>query len=335
MSDTVHLLVVRAGGLAWALPMAAVEQTFDLREHAAHQVGEAVVVCFRGQVLELVNLADRLELSDDSPTAAVVVWASGRRRAFAVQELVGQLRVQRHDLPGLAAGDFASGAVLYGEEVIPILEPGAIAGAWSVGDTSRLGFTELQQSALREIANIGSGHAATALSQLLGRPVEIGYSEALLTVLAEAIDRIGAPMSRSAMVDTPIKADGGTVLLVFPDDTGEQLCQLLGTSLSDEIGLTALQEVGNILATSYLNAIVEMTGMELEPEPPTVEVDLLGQLLSQSAASGGSASDPTVLMRSQLTVEASTAKFSFLFVPRIGSVETLLDRLGVGARRAA
>ncbi len=335
MPEQVHVLVVRAGGLPWALPMAAVEQTFDLREHRAHRVGSAEVVCFRGQVIELVDLAERLELSHEKPSAAVVVWASGRRRAFAVEELVGQLLVDRLGLPGLATGNFASGIVLCDEEVIPILEPGAIAGAWSVGDTGKLGFDDLQQSALREVANIGSGHAATALSQLLGRPVDIGYSEALLTVLAEAIDRIGAPMSRSALVDTPIHADGGTVLLVFPDDTGEQICQLLGTSMTDEIGRTALQEVGNILATSYLNAIVEMTGMELEPEPPTVEVDLLGQLLSNSAASGGNPSDPTVLMRSQLTVEASTAKFSFLFVPRIGSVDTLLERLGVGSRQAA
>jgi chemotaxis protein CheC len=334
MPDPVLLLLVRAGGLAWALPMAAVEQTFDLRSHAAHRVGQADVVCFRGQILELVNLADRLQLSYEQPSAAVVVWAAGRRRAFAVEELVGQLLVDRLEVPGLATGDFASGVVFHDGEVIPILEPGAIVGAWSVGDAGRLGFTELQQSALREIANIGSGHAATALSQLLGRPVEIGYSEALLTVLAEAIDRIGAPMSRSALVDTPIKGDGGTVLLVFPDDSGEQLCQLLGTSLTEEMGRTALQEVGNILATSYLNAIVEMTGMELEPEPPTVEIDLLGQLLSQSAASGGSPTDPTVLMRSQLTIESSAAKFSFLFVPRIGSVETLLDRLGVGTRQA-
>jgi chemotaxis protein CheC len=335
MPDPVHLLVVRAGGLPWALPMAAVEQTFNLRSHTAHPLGNAEVVCFRGQILELVNLAERLDLSSENPSAAVVAWASGRRRAFAVDELVGQLLLDRLDMPGLATGDFASGIVLHDEEVIPILEPGAIVGAWSVGDTSTLGFNEMQQSALREIANIGSGHAATALSQLLGRPVEIGYSEALLTVLAEAIDRIGAPMGRSALVDTPIKGDGGTVLLVFPDDTGEQLCRLLGTSLTDELGRTALQEVGNILATSYLNAIVAMTGMELEPEPPTVEVDLLGQLLSDSAASGGSPSDPTVLMRSELTIEASTAKFSFLFVPRIGSVDTLLERLGVGTRQAA
>lgn len=335
MPEPIHLLVVRAGGLAWALPMAAVEQTFDLRQHESHRFASGEFVRFRGQILEVVNLGERLDLVCEDPSAAVVVWASGRRYAFAVDELVGQLLIDRLDLPVLATGAYASGVVLHDEEVIPILEPGAIAGTWSVGDTGALGFTDMQQSALREIANIGSGHAATALSQMLGRPVEIAYSEALLTVLAEAIDRIGAPMSRSALVDTPIQADGGTVLLVFPDDTGEQLCQLLGTSLSDEIGLTALQEVGNILATSYLNAIVEMTGMELEPEPPTVEVDLLGTLLSRSAANNGSPTDPTVLMRSQLTVESSTAKFSFLFVPRIGSVETLLDRLGVGSPQAA
>jgi len=331
MPNQVHVLAVRAGGLAWALPMATVEQTFNLREHPVQSVGGISVVRFRDQVLELVNVADRLGLAHEPPVAAVVVWASGRRRAFAVEELVGQLVVDRLDLPALATGDYASGVALHDDEVIPILEPGAVAGAWSVRDAGNLGFNDLQKSALQEIANIGSGHAATALSQLLGRPVDISYSEALLTVLAQAIDSIGAPMSRSALVDTPIQHDGGTVLLVFPDDTGERLCELLGTSLDDEMGRTALQEVGNILATSYLNAIVEMTGMDLEPEPPIVEIDLLGQLISNSGASQGSLSDPTVLMRSRLTVEASTATFSFLFVPRIGSVDTLLHRLGVGA----
>ncbi len=335
MSDQVHVLIVRAGGLAWALPMAAVEQTFNLREQLARRVGDIDMVRFRGEVLELIGLAERLNVDHHDPSAAVIVWAAGRRRAFAVDELVGQLVIDRLELPELAIGDFASGVVLHDDEIVPILEPGAIVGAWSVGETASLGFTEMQHSALAEIANVGSGHAATALSQLVGRPVEIGYSEAMLTILAEAIDRIGAPMSRSAVVDTPIQAEAGNMLLVFPDDTGEQICQLLGTSLSDEIGITALQEVGNILATSYLNAIVEMTGMPLEPEPPTVEVDLLGRLLSRSGASGGNPTDPTVLMRSQLTVESSTAKFSFLFVPRIGSVDALLERLGVGSRQTA
>ncbi len=335
MAEVVHVLVVRAGGVAWALPMAAVEQTFDLKAQVTRGVGDARVVCFRGQVLELINLAERLGVEGTACGAAVLVWASGRRRAFAVEGLVGQQMVERLELPGLASGRFINGVFIQDGDVVPILEPGAVTGAWSVSGAASLGFSEMQQSALREIANIGSGHAATALSQLIGRPVEIKYSEALLTVLAEALDRIGEPMERSAVVDTPVKAGGGSIVLVFPDDTGEELCQLLGTSLSDEIGITALQEIGNILATSYLNAIVEMTGIEFEPEPPTVEVDLLGEVLARSATSSGNPSDPTVLMRSQLTVESSDAKFSFLFVPRVGSVEALLEHLGVGAPTAA
>jgi len=100
--------------------------------------------------------------------------------------------------------------------------------------------------------------------------------------------------------------------------------------MADEMGLTALQEVGNILSASYLNAIVEMTGIPLEVEPPHVAVDQLGRMISQSSATTGHANDPTVLMRSYLTVEGSTARFSFLFIPRLKSVELLLDRLGVG-----
>ena len=333
MSAPAHLLVVRAGGAPWALPMDAVEQTFDLRASAVRRVGSAQMVVFRGETLELCEIAERLGLTTEAePAAGVVVWAGGRRRVFAVDSLVGQSRLERLEIPALARGACCCGVVIDETgDVIPVVEPGAVAGAWSLGSAAGLGFTEMQRSALLEVANIGSGHAATALSQLLGRPVEIGYSEAILTILAEAIDRIGPPTGRSAVVDTPVSGDGGTVLLVFPDEAGERLCDLLGTTLDDPMGRSALQEIGNILATSYLNAIVEMTGMELEPDPPSVQVDLLGQLLEQSAAAAGAPTEPTILMRSHLIVEASEARFSFFFVPRVASVNELLDRLGLPA----
>jgi len=195
-------------------------------------------------------------------------------------------------------------------------------------------LTELQLDALREMANIGSGNAATALSQLLGKPVEIGYAEALLATLAEAADKIGAAAAPSAVVDTPVADEGGKVLLLFPDGAAEQLCELFGTRLDDEMGRSALREVGNILASSYLNAVVEMTGLDLTPQPPAIEVDLLGSLVARSLESSRS-EDPTVLMRSVMTVEASDASFAFLFVPQFGAVEALLEQLGVGGRSVA
>lgn len=312
--------------------MAAVEQAFHLKDNDVRNVGELRVVQFRDEVLALVDLAERLGLErQQEPSSAVVVWGAGKRFALMVDELVNQISAERVDMPRLAHGEFTDGAVYHEEHVVPILRTGPLSGVFEVADEEQSEFTEMQQSALAEIANIGSGHAATALSALIGRPVDVGYSMATLTVLARAIDELGEPMNRSALVDTPIAGDQGSMLLVFPEDAAQQLCEMLGVSMAEEMGLTALQEIGNILSASYLNALVEMTGIPLEVEPPRVEVDLLGRAVSQSRAGGGNPTDPTVMMRSYLSVEGSTTRFSFLFVPRIKSVQLLLDRLGVGA----
>jgi len=331
MSKSIHVLVVRAEGLLWALPMDSVEQTLAFADRRVHDVAGTPVLVFRGDALEVVDIASRLGFGDSDRLAGVVVWAGGRRRVFAVDELIGQMVLEREAVPRAAeAAHMSSVVLLESGEIVPVLEPGVIAGAWSPAGAGAFGFSELQRSALLEIANIGSGNAATALSQLLGKPVEIGYAEALLATLAEAADKIGAAASPSAVVDTPVADDGGKVLLLFPDGAGEQLCELFGTRLDDEMGRSALREVGNILASSYLNAVVEMTGMTLEPQPPTIEVDLLGSLVQRSLQ-GARSEDPTVLMRSVMTVESSDASFAFLFVPQLGAVELLLDHLGVGS----
>jgi len=332
MSKPIHVLVVRAEGLLWALPMDSVEQTLAFADRRVHDVAGTPVLVFRGDALEVIDIASRLGVgADGDRVAGVVVWAGGRRRVFAVDDLLGQMVLEREAVPRAAEAAHMSSIVLMESgEIVPVLEPGVIAGAWSPAGAGAFGFSELQRSALLEIANIGSGNAATALSQLLGKPVEIGYAEALLATLAEAADKIGAAASPSAVVDTPVANDGGKVLLLFPDGAGEQLCELFGTRLDDEMGRSALREVGNILASSYLNAVVEMTGMTLEPQPPTIEVDLLGSLVQRSLQ-GARAEDPTVLMRSVMTVESSDASFAFLFVPQLGAVELLLDHLGVGS----
>jgi chemotaxis protein CheC len=334
MTSLAHVLIVRAGGVPWAFPMDAVEQTFEVDRYPTRSLGASGrVVNFRGDTLELHDLAQCAGVPGAAePAAAVVAWAAGRRRAFLVEALVGQYRLERVDVPAVAHGPLVSGLVFAeAGDVVPVVEPGALVGAWTVGGESALGYSDMERSALLEVANIGASHAATALSSLLGRPIEITYTEALLATLAEAADRAGAAAATSAVVDTPVKDDGGRVLLLFPEDAAADLCALLGSSLDDDLGRSTLREVGNILATSYLNAVVEMTGLELEPDPPAFEVDVLGTLMQRSLAGSADPSDPTILMRSQLIVEAADASFSFLFVPHIKAVEALLSHLGLGS----
>jgi chemotaxis protein CheC len=331
MAETVHVLVVRSAGQQWGLPMEFVEEAFDLQRHRLHQVGTTPTVVFRGRVLGVVHLDRALGMDrGEQAAAAVIAWAGGRRRAFGVDGLVGQMEVERTDLPPLVRTPSASGAAILPDgDVVPILDLGVVAGAREPHDAEQWPLSEIQESALKEVASIGAGHAATALSQLLGRTVDIQYGEALVTRLAEAADRIGAPAVQAAGVEAPLAQDAGRVLLLFPENAGEELCRLLGTPLDDEMGRSALREVGNILAANYLNVIADMTGLALEPEPPTIEVDLLGALVERSLAGAARPQDLALIMRSWLTVESSETRFAFLFVPQIATVETLLERLGV------
>jgi chemotaxis protein CheC len=322
------VLVVEAAGLPFALPLDAVEQTFALRLATRRGLaGGREIVLYRDRTLELHTLSTLLGLPDGNETAGVVIWAGGRRRVFAVDRLVGQTVVALTALPDAAADRFAVGVFLDGERIVPVLDPGACCGAFARGG-DRFEFDAMQRSALAEVANIGSGHAATALAQLLGKTVDIAHTDALLTTLAQAADRLGAAAATSAVVDTPV-AEGGRILMLFPDDSADQLCALLGTTVDDELGKSALREVGNILGTSYLNAIVEMTGLPLQPEPPEIEIDLLGLVVERRLTGHADLSDPAILMRSQLTIEASSARFTFLFVPQLGAVEQLLAALGL------
>ncbi len=331
MTDRVHVLVVQSAGQQWGLPMEFVEETFDLAGQRVHHVGSTPTVVFRDRVLEVIQLDEALGMPGAGGAgSAVIAWAGGRRRAFGVDELVGQMDVDRTDLPSMVRTPAASGAAILPDgDVVTILDLGVVSGARSPDDAAGTGLTEMQESALKEVASIGSGHAATALAGLLGRTVDIQYGETLVARLAEAADRIGAPAVPAAGVDTKLADDAGRVLLLFPEGSGEELCRLLGTTLDDEMGRSALREVGNILAASYLNAIAELTGLPFEPEPPTIEVDLLGSLVERSLTGSSSPDDLAVLMRSWLTVEASETRFAFLFVPQISAVQTLLERLGV------
>ncbi|MGZ4326060.1 MAG: chemotaxis protein CheC [Solirubrobacteraceae bacterium] len=121
-------------------------------------------------------------------------------------------------------------------------------------------LTELQLDALRELANIASGHAATALAQMLGTEVDLSVPNALALPRADAIAAYGSADGPVAGVVTPLEGDiEGVVLLLIPAGDAETLCRLLGVTPRTEVGDSALREIGNILGASYLNALSAIT----------------------------------------------------------------------------
>ena len=191
-------------------------------------------------------------------------------------------------------------------------------------------LSETQLDALRELANIASGTAATALSQMLAREVEINVPRALALPPADAVDECGDPEQHVAGVVVPIQGDiDGIVLLLIPYEQAENLCGLLGVEAHTEVGDSALREIGNILATSYLSGLGAMTGMELEPSPPLLHTDMLAAIVSSLLVGAAGTHDLALVLDSELDVSGDPCSISFLLLPTSGQIVDLLAPLGL------
>jgi chemotaxis protein CheC len=189
----------------------------------------------------------------------------------------------------------------------------------------------MQLDALRELANIGSGNASTALSGMLGRPVDISVPVARALGFADAVESVGPPEREVTAVMLDIHGEmDGSVLLLFSLEDAASLCSLLGVEADSEFGLSALGEIGNIVGTSYLNALAMMTGLEMEPSPPTAVTDMLGAIVSSALAELAENCDTALLLDSDLNVEDADCGVDFVLLPSRGGVDGLLEHLGLG-----
>ena len=192
-------------------------------------------------------------------------------------------------------------------------------------------YSDLQLDALRELANIGSGTAATALSSMLGKPIDVSVPNALALTLADAVDAVGDPETIVNAVVLPTFGEiEAVVLLLFKPEAAATICGLLGVDADTEVGLSALGEVGNILGSSYIGAFASMTGLEIEPRPPELVTDMLGAIVATVLVANAETTDLALMLDSDLSVECEECSFSFMLVPTADGVKELLTRLGLG-----
>ena len=146
-------------------------------------------------------------------------------------------------------------------------------------------LSEGQLDALKEISNIGMGHAATALSQLVGETIYLRVPRVTVTDIAQVPDLMGGPERVVIGITLRILGDArGNILLVFPQESTRQLLACLlrqsaAEPMLNELGASTLKEVGNILASAYLNALGSLLHMTLIPSVPMLAHDMAGAVV--------------------------------------------------------
>lgn len=191
----------------------------------------------------------------------------------------------------------------------------------------------IQLDALREVANIGAGHAATALSQMIGGTIMISVPTINVARLEDVPPQVAAPEEPVAAVLMHMMGDlTGRTLLVFPKKTAIRLAELMlrrppgSSSDFNEMEQSALKEAGNILSSAYMNALSDFMGMMLLPSPPSLAMDMSAAVLTSVYLQFGTDKDYVFCVESEFTMVDAGERLRgfFLLLPDPASLQAIL-----------
>jgi len=194
-------------------------------------------------------------------------------------------------------------------------------------------LSPLHLDALREVANIGAGHAATALSQMTGNTIMISVPTITIARLEELPPQLAEPDEPVAGVLMSMLGDlSGRTLLVFPVRTAMRVAELMlrrAPGTVTEFGTlerSAVTEAGNILSGAYMNALSEFMGMILLPSPPSLAVDSVGAVVSTAYLQFSDDRDYVFCVESEFLMQdvGERLRGFFLLMPDVASLHAML-----------
>ncbi len=202
-------------------------------------------------------------------------------------------------------------------------------------------LNSFQIGVLKEIGSIGAGNAATALAQTLVKEVMITVPEVKILDYNSAIRFIGAPELLVAGELVRLSGDiSGTMLYMQKLEFINVILQtVLGRTVTsfdqlDEMDISAVTEIGNIIISSYVNAIASLTGIDIDLSVPSVAVDMIGAIASIPMIEYGYESNSIMIIDVDFICEGNTMPSNLILVPDVASLGYLLDKLGINYDQA-
>lgn len=194
-------------------------------------------------------------------------------------------------------------------------------------------LNEMQIDALKEVGNIGAGNAATALSQMINKKIDMSVPEINILPFDSMIEKAGYEEDMVVAVMLKVYGDApGNILFVMSNETAQSLAGMLLMGfgdVSEEMYLSVYQEIGNILGNSYINAISKITGLNLVTSVPGTAVDMLAAILATSFMDAEQFSDYVLSIDTNFVEDGRETGTNFFYIPKPGSLKKILYNLGL------
>ena len=194
---------------------------------------------------------------------------------------------------------------------------------------------------LREVGNIGAGNAATSLSKILGKRVDMTVPNVRIVSFDEMMDMVGGADNVIASIFLRIEGDApGSIYFMLPIEQAEKYIELMtgeeNFSFEEppypELSVSALQELGNILSGSYLSALSDFTKLNLYPTVPALGIDMVGAILSYGLMEVSQVSDYAIVIDTAVSEQeeiTDSVKGHFFLLLDPESFEKIFSALGV------
>ncbi len=190
---------------------------------------------------------------------------------------------------------------------------------------------------LREIGNIGAGNAATALAKLLNRKIDMEVPRAKILEFKEVNEMLGG--AELPVVGILLKVSGdltGNIMFILQQQAAALLVNMLMDRPLDtvqkefsDIEISALKEIGNILAGSYLSSLSALTNLKIISSVPDLAIDMAGAILSVPAIEFGKVGDTVLYIETEFSEGCARVVGDFFLVPDYDTYDVLLKALGV------
>ncbi|HQA60078.1 MAG: chemotaxis protein CheC [Tepidanaerobacter sp.] len=197
-------------------------------------------------------------------------------------------------------------------------------------------YTDLEIDALKEIGNIGAGNAATALSMMLSKKITIKVPQVKIIPFDEVSDSVGGPEKLVVGIFLRISGDiDGNILIVISEKDAYTLAKTLLNYNRDinrdfsDLEESALNELGNIIGSSYVTALSELTNLSLRISVPSMAFDMAGAIISFPLSLYGYLGDTAFLIETEFVEGLAGIKLNYFMIPDDKSLKRLLKAIGV------
>ncbi|HHU70976.1 MAG TPA: chemotaxis protein CheC [Clostridiales bacterium] len=196
----------------------------------------------------------------------------------------------------------------------------------------------MQYDVLREIGNIGAGNATTALSQMINAKIDMKVPNVELLEFKYLSDIIGGAENIVVGILFTLQGqiDGMMMFMMDLPASHHLVNTLMGKSDVDnseddftEIELSALNEIGNIIAGAYLSSLSALTNITITSSVPYMSIDMAGAILSVPAIEFGKVGDKALLIETEFGDDMNTVNGYFILIPSLESYSVILSSLGL------